>query len=247
MSNYAIILAGGVGVRAGFDEPKQFVNVLGKPMIAYTLKIFERHPEIDAIEVVCLASHIDTMNNIIEAENITKVRWICNGGKTFQDSVINGLENLHGKINDDDLILIHYGDSPMVSDDIISDAICVCSEHGNASPAMSQVYLAAGREDGISTTTFLDRDDVMVLNTPQALRYDYALWIYDESKRRNLLEKVDPHTIPLMLALGERVWFSKSSTINIKLTEPDDFLLFEGWLLAKEKQKQILDTKKKER
>ena len=123
----------------------------------------------------------------------------------------------------------------MVSGDIIADAIAVCGKHGNASPAMSQVYLAAAREDGMSTTTFIDRDEVMVLNAPQAMRFDYALWIYDQGRKRGLLDKVDPHTVPLMLALGERVWFSKSSTMNVKLTEPEDFLLFEGWLLAKQR------------
>ena len=231
--NVAIILAGGVGTRTGFEVPKQFVEVLGRPMIAYTLDVFQGHPEVDAVEVVCLESHMGQMQGIVEAEGFSKVRWICAGGATFQDSVINGIEHLRGKISEDDQVLIHYGDSPMVSADIISDAIRVCSERGNASPAMSSVYLTAAREDGESTATFLDRDDVMVLNTPQALRFGYALWIYEEGRRRGLLDTVDPHTVPLMLAMGERVWFSKSSTMNIKLTEREDFLLFEGWLLAK--------------
>ena len=147
--NVAILLAGGVGTRAGFDKPKQFVEILGRPMIAYTIEAFQNHDGIDAIEIVCIESHMDLMREIVASEGFTKVRWICEGGATFQDSVINGLENLRGKIEGTDQVLVHYGDSPMVGDDIISDAIAVCAKHGNASPAMSQVYLAAAREDGI--------------------------------------------------------------------------------------------------
>lgn len=240
--NVAMILAGGVGSRAGFGIPKQFVEILGKPMIFYTIDAFQKNADVEAIEIVCIASHMDKMWQIVEEGCFHKVRWICEGGSTFQDSVINGLEYLRGKIDDDDQVLIHYGDSPMVSNEIISDAIAVCAEHGNASPAMSQVYLAADREDGKSTTTFLDRDEVMVLNAPQAIRYGYALWIYEEGRKRGLLDKVDPHTVSLMLAMGERIWFSKSSTMNIKLTEREDFLLFEGWLLAKQKHLAEGDT-----
>lgn len=233
--NIAMILAGGVGSRAGFGIPKQFVEVLGHPMIWYTIDAFQRNADVDAIEVVCIASHIDKMQQIVEEGCFHKVRWICEGGDTFQDSVINGLEFLRGKVGDDDQVLIHYGDSPMVSDEVISDAVAVCAEHGNASPAMSSVYLTATRGDGKSTTEWLDRDEVMVLNAPQALRYGYALWLYEEGRRRGLLEKVDPHTVSLMLAMDERIWFSKSSTMNIKLTEREDFELFEGWLLAKQR------------
>lgn len=231
----AMILAGGVGARAGFGMPKQFVEVLGRPLIAYTIELYEKHPEVDAIEVVCVESHIDRMKEIIDREGFTKVRWICAGGDTFQGSVINGAKHLAEHADKNDLVLIHYGDSPMTPADVISDSIRVGEEHGNASPAMSELYLVAHRDDDLKTTTFLDRDDVMVLNTPQAIRLDYLLWIYEEAERRGLLETVDPHTIPLMLAMGETVWFSKGSSTNFKMTVVEDFLLFEGRLLARER------------
>ena len=88
-----------------------------------------------------------------------------------------------------------------------------------------------GQGDGESTTEFLDRDQIMVFNSPQALRYGYAKWVYAEGKRRGLIEKVEPHTTSLMLALGERVWFSKGLTSNIKITTPEDLRMFEGWVL----------------
>lgn len=232
MRNVAIILAGGVGSRVGADVPKQFIEVLGRPVLAYTIERFERHPEIDAIEIVCRKGWEGRLREIVEVNGFEKVRWVAEGGDTFQDSAISGIRNLDGKINDGDQVLVHYGASPFVSDEVISDAIRVCSLRGNASPAHSQVYLAAERQDGESTTAFVDRDQVMCLNSPQALRFGYAKWLYEEGERRGLLETVEPHTTSLMLAMGERIWFSKGSTANIKITTADDLRLFKGWVLA---------------
>lgn len=230
--NVAIILAGGRGTRMGSDVPKQFVEVLGRPILSYTIERFQEHPEVDAIAVVCRSGWEDEFKRICDEGGFDKVRWVAEGGVTFQESVMSGLDSLRGKIFDDDQVLIHYGASPFVSDKVISDAIHVCGLHGNASPAHSQVYLAATNGDGVSTTEFLDRDRIMVFSSPQALRYGYARWIYEEGRRCGLLEKVDPHTTSLMFALGERVWFSEGSTSNIKITTPDDLRLFAGWVLA---------------
>ncbi len=231
MKNIAIILAGGRGTRVGAEVPKQFIEVLGRPVLSYTIERFQRHPEVDAIEVVCRDGWRGELDRICADGGFDKVRWVAPGGATFQDSVMSGLDHLAGKVSDNDQVLIHYGASPFVSDEVISDAIRVCALHGNASPAHSQVYLAATIGDGQSTTEFLDRDRIMVFNSPQALRYGYAKWVYAEGKRRGLIDKVEPHTTSLMLAMGERVWFSKGSTSNIKITTPDDLRMFEGWVL----------------
>lgn len=230
--NIAIILAGGVGSRIGAETPKQFIEVLGRPVLAYTIERFEQHPLVDAIEIVCRPGYEDYLASLVEREGFGKVRWTAPGGATFQDSVISGLEYLEGKADDDDVVLVHYGASPFVSEEIITDAIRVCERHGNSSPAMSQIYLAAARNDGTSTREFIDRDEVMCLNSPQGLRYGYARWLYEEGAHRGLLESVDPHTVSLMFALGEPVYFSKSSSSNIKITTADDLRLFKGWLLA---------------
>ena len=102
--NIPIILAGGVGSRVGADRPKQFIDIYGKPVLVYTIEAFQNHPEIDAIEVVCIKSHIDYLKELVEKYNLTKVKWICEGGKDFQHSVINGVNNLKGEISDDDMV-----------------------------------------------------------------------------------------------------------------------------------------------
>ena len=92
--NIAVILAGGVGSRVGAEMPKQFVKVLDKPVLVYTIEAFQRHEEIDAIEVVCIASHRDYLEELITCYQLDKVKWIVNGGATFQESVMNGIDGL---------------------------------------------------------------------------------------------------------------------------------------------------------
>ncbi|MBM6786603.1 2-C-methyl-D-erythritol 4-phosphate cytidylyltransferase [Collinsella tanakaei] len=230
--NIAIILAGGTGSRMGADKPKQFIEVLGKPIIQYTLEAFQRHPEVDVIEVVCIASHVEYMRELVNGAGVSKAKYICEGGPTFQESVMRGIESLKGRASDDDVVLIHYGASPFTSETVISDAIRVCREKGNASPAAPMLYLTARRSDCEKTTEWLDRDLVMRLNTPQALRYGYAVDLYERATRDGWLDRVDPHTVSLMLAMGEPVYFSLDESANIKITTPSDLRLFEGWILA---------------
>ena len=130
--NIAVILAGGVGKRMGTDIPKQFIEVLNKPIIIYTLERFEKHPEIDAIEIVCIESHINYIRKLISDYDISKVKWVVSGGETFQESVFNGINNLKKECTGNDNVLIHMSVSPFVEDDIISDSLKICNEYGNA-------------------------------------------------------------------------------------------------------------------
>ncbi|MBE6485732.1 MAG: 2-C-methyl-D-erythritol 4-phosphate cytidylyltransferase [Methanosphaera stadtmanae] len=236
--NIPIILAGGVGSRLGADRPKQFVDILGKPVLVYTIEAFQNHPEIDAIEVVCIESHIEYLKDLVEQYNLDKVKWITPGGEDFQHSVINGINNLKGKINDEDIVLVHYGASPFVTDDVISDAIRVCKEKGNSSPAMSSLLLL-GSNDGDKSTTWIDRDKVVIFNAPQCFKFSYVTNLYDEAIEKGLIEKVEPHTTTLMYLMGEEIYFSKGNQINLKITTKEDLDLFEGYVLMKERRKKL--------
>jgi 2-C-methyl-D-erythritol 4-phosphate cytidylyltransferase len=121
--NIAIIIAGGSGKRMGQDIPKQFINVYDKPVLVYTLESFERHPQIDAIEVVCIDGWHDVLRAYAKQFNITKLQWIVSGGETGQESIRNGVYNLEGKANDDDIIVIHDGIRPLVDDSVLTDVL----------------------------------------------------------------------------------------------------------------------------
>ena len=231
--NVPIILAGGIGSRVGADKPKQFIEIFGKPILVYTIEAFQNHPEIDVIEVVCIESHINYLKELIEKFNLNKVKWITPGGKDFQHSVINGVNNLKGKIDDDDIVLIHYGASPFVSEDIISDAIRVCELKGNSSPAI-QSPLLLGSNDGDKSINWIDRDQVMILNAPQCFKFSYVTQLFDEAIERDLIDKVEPHTTTLMYLMGREIYLSKGNQTNIKITTKDDLELFKGFVMMKE-------------
>jgi len=87
--NIAIIIASGSGKRMWQDIPKQFLNVYDKPILLYTLQSFEEHPQIDAIEVVCLDGWHDILKAYCKQFNITKLKWVISGGETAQESIRN--------------------------------------------------------------------------------------------------------------------------------------------------------------
>lgn len=230
--NVPIILAGGVGSRVGADRPKQFIEIFGKPVLVYTIEVFQNHPEIDAIEVVCIKSHIDYLKELVEEYGLTKVRWICEGGEDFQHSVINGVDNLKGELADDDIVLVHYGASPFTSDDIITDAIRVAKDRGNSAPAISSPLLL-GSNDGDRSLNWIDRDKVMILNSPQCFKFGYVTQLYEEAIENDLINKVEPHTTTLMYLMGREIYLSKSNQLNIKITTKEDLDLFKGYILMK--------------
>ena len=112
--NIAVIIAGGSGHRMGQDIPKQFINVYDKPVIVYTLESFQRHPMIDAIEVVCIDGWHDILWAYAKQFNIDKLKWIVSGGGSAQESIRNGVDNLADKCDENDNIIIHDGIRPLV-------------------------------------------------------------------------------------------------------------------------------------
>lgn len=231
--NYAIILAGGVGSRVGADRPKQFVEILGKPVLAYTIEAYQNHPEIDGIEVVCVKSHVDYLKEMVSKYNYNKVKWICLGGATFQDSVYNGVQNLDGEINGRDVVMIHYGAAPFTSAKIISDAIRVCYEKGNAVSATPCFQLMGSNDGNDMSRNWVDRDKYVQIACPQCFKFNYIQQLYEEAIDKNLLSKVEPHTTSLMYLMGRTLHLSYGDQSNVKITTKEDLDLFEGYVLMK--------------
>lgn len=231
--NYAIILAGGIGSRVGAPVPKQFVEVLGKPVLVYTIEAYQNHPEIDGIEIVCVKNYEKVLRELVEKYNLTKVRWICQGGATFQDSVYNGVENLKGKIQPDDIVMVHYGAAPFTSQEIITDGIRVCQEHGS-SVSVTPCFQLMGSNDGNGESkSWVDRDKYVQLACPQSYRFKYICDIYEEAIEKNLLSKVEPHTTSLMYMMGKTLYQSYGDQSNVKITTKEDLDMFEGYVLMK--------------
>lgn len=231
--NYVIIIAGGVGSRLGAPVPKQFVEVLGKPVIAYTMEHFQNHPEIDAIELVCVDGYQDHLKGIVEKYGITKVLKIVKGGSEYEYSIMNGVEGLKGIAKPDDLVIIHWAASPFLSEEIITDNIRVCKEKGNAITA-SYSYLLYGTNDGDYSKKAINRESFMTLAAPQSFRYEVITNLYKQVEEKKLFETVkEHHTTVFMSELGIPLYFSEGSHSNIKITTKEDIDLFLGYQLAK--------------
>ena len=232
----AIILAGGVGSRVGAERPKQFVEVLGKPILAYTIEIFETHPEVDAIEVVCYKSWKIYLEDMISKYDYKKVKWIVDGGNTFQDSVINGVNALKDKISRKDYVLIQYGAAPFTSKKIVTDVIRVMKKKGSAVTG-TPCYQLLGSKEGNISKKWVNRDLYVQIACPYGFEYGYLLDVYERAEKQGLLEKIEPHTTSIIYALGDELNLAYGDQTNIKITTKEDIYMFEGYVLMKEKRK----------
>ena len=234
--NYAIILAGGVGSRIGAKVPKQFIEVQGKPILIHTLEVFQNSNEIDAIEIVCIASYMDLLRQMVKDYGITKATYIVEGGATYQESVICGMEGLEPVLADDDIVAIHFGAGAFVTNDIIEDSIRVAKENGNgisSNPVVLCLAIRDPRDPEHFSTEGDDRDRFMGMNSPQTFQWAFLRDLYKEGFETGVIYEIDPHTTSLMAALRKPLYFSKGSSMNIKITSRDDVRLFNAYLLAK--------------
>ena len=228
--NYAIIIAGGTGSRMGQDIPKQFINVYDKPVLIYTLESFQKHPQIDAIEVVCIDGWHDVVWAYAKQYNITKLKWIVSGGASAQESIKNGVFNLEGKVKTDDVIVVHDGIRPLVDESVLTDVILVARKQGNAVsslPYNEQIFVV---DDEISTTRFIPRETLRRVSTPQAYRFGLLDEKYHEAFEKGIAVNGSHYTNTMMVELGVRLYFAAGSDKNIKLTTKDDLEMFKAYL-----------------
>lgn len=233
--NVAIIIAGGVGCRMGQEIPKQFILVEEKPVLIYTLENFQNHPMIDAIEVVCIDGWQKELEKYAREYGISKLKWIVTGGATAQESIRNGVNNLDGIVGEDDTIVIHDGIRPLVDIDVLTDVIEVCDKFGNgvtSLPYNEQIFVV---DDEISTVSYIPRETLRRVSTPQAFKYGKLKWAYDKAYAEKVGIYGSSYTNTMMVELGERLYFAKGSDKNIKLTTPDDLEIFKGYLKMKKK------------
>lgn len=228
--NVALIIAGGSGHRMRQEIPKQFLNVYDKPVIVYTLEGFQRHPEIDAIEVVCLEGWSEMLWAYAHQFDIDKLKWVAPGGETAQESIRNGVFALRDICGAEDIVVIHDGIRPMVEEFVLSDVLIKCRQYGNAVtslPYNEQIFLVG---DGESTERYIPRDTLRRVSTPQAYRYEKLLWAYERAFAEGIGIQASTYANTLMVDLGEKLYFAAGSDKNIKLTTKDDFELFKCYM-----------------
>lgn len=232
--NIALIIAGGKGQRMHQEIPKQFLNVNDKPILIYTLEHFQKHPEIDAVEVVCLEGWHDILWAYAKQFGISKLKWVISGGSTAQESIRNGVMELQEVCGPEDIVVIHDGIRPLVEDFVLTDVLVQCKKHGNAVTSMpynEQIFVT---EDGETSTQYIPRDTLRRVSTPQAYTYGKLRWAYEKAFTENIGIQASTYANTLMVELGEYLYFAAGSDKNIKLTTKDDLELFKALLALKE-------------
>ena len=228
--NIAVIIAGGSGSRMGQDIPKQFINVYDKPVLIYTLQGFQNHPQIDAIEVVCIDGWHTVLWSYAKQFGIDKLKWVISGGATGQESIRNGVFHLEGIAAPDDIIIVHDGIRPLVDESVLTDVINKCEKYGNAVTSMPYNEQIFVKYDDISTVEYIPRETIRRVSTPQAYKFSLIDSKYHEAFEKGIGIRGSHYTNTMMVELGERLYFAAGSDKNIKLTTKDDLEMFKAYL-----------------
>ena len=224
--NIAMILAGGIDPRFQMSVPKQFVNVYNRPIIVYTLEAFQKHKDIDAIMVSCLDGWQEMVRAYAKQFNISKLKWVVIGGKDGQASARNGIMALKEECRDDDVVILHDSIRPFVSEDIITDSLRVCRQHGMGVAAIRTMDTIMRTQDGEVGTDSISRYSIVRIQTPQAYRMDRLLDIHRKAVEKGIEGEVDTNSV--ISKLGEPVYFSRGSDLNLKINTVEDVEMFKA-------------------
>lgn len=220
----ALIFAGGTGVRMNSrSKPKQFLELHGKPIIIYTIEHFERHMDIDDIVIVCIKDWIPELNRTIDKYGIKKVKTVVEGGATAFESIYKGLIVLAQTCDLNEIVLIHDGVRPLISQNLISDNIDCAKKYGSAITVDYVRETAVVSEDAQQITQVMPREQMRIAKAPQTFKFGE---IYQEY--RNAYANGEQYTdcCELMKAKGYTLHTVYSTEYNIKVTTPSDFYIF---------------------
>lgn len=230
----ALIFAGGTGKRMNAQsKPKQFLEMHGKPILIYTLEHFENHREVDNIIVVCLESWIEELKLYIKRYEMNKVTRIVSGGETGHDSIYNGLIALKDSACDDDIILIHDGVRPLITERLISDNIAAVRKYGNAITVEAARESVIQSKNGIDVDGEPDRREMYIAKAPQSFYFQQIFSCYQRAERENIKTIDSSHLLSIYSIPMHMVTSTKN---NIKVTEPADYYMFRALFEAMENQ-----------
>ena len=237
MKNIAVIFAGGSGKRMNtVSRPKQFLELNGKPVIIYTLELFDNHPQVDAICVVCIETWIPFLKKQLKKFEINKVVEIVPGGATGQDSIYNGLcaAERWAQSNCENVnVLIHDGVRPLITEKTITDNISVCSEKRNCITCVpaTETFVVKKENESLEIPS---REDSLIARAPQTFRLKDILEVHRKAIEKGEHDYIDSCT--MMSRYGYKMNTIIGPMENIKITTPTDFFIFRTMVQVHENQ-----------
>ena len=238
MKNIAVIFAGGSGVRMNTrSKPKQFLELRGKPIIIYTLELFDNHPLIDGIVVVCLESWIPFLKKMLKKFEINKVVKIVSGGDSGQDSIYRGLcaveDYCKDKGEENAVVLIHDGVRPLIVDETITRNIEKVHEKGRAITVVPAIEtFVIQKEEG--QMVIPDRSSCLLARAPQSFYLKDILSIHRKNKENGNITFID--SCSMMSYFGYKMATIEGPMENIKITTPTDYFIFRAMVEVHENQ-----------
>lgn len=230
--NCALIFAGGTGQRMNTKtRPKQFLELHNKPIILYTIEVFENHPDIDAIVVVCLEDWIPFLEKKLAHYDIEKVVAVVPGGATGQESIRYGLDALAEQVGDDATVLVHDGVRPLISLETISDCIASVREKGSAVTVTPAIETVVQEEDG-RIVNVIERQACRMAKAPQCFNLGELLAAHRRAEADGLGDFID--SASMMRHYGHTLYAVEGAPENIKITTPSDFYIFRAFVDARE-------------
>lgn len=230
MATIALLTAAGVGSRMHQDIPKQFLNVDNKPILVYTLEAFQKHPSIDEICVVILRGWENILEAYARQFNISKLKYVVQGRATGQESIFNGLCEIRKHLSDDDIVMIHDGNRPMVSQEMITNSLVTYEKYGDAVAAIpcTEVVFVVDSPESQTSTKSIERNSLRRTQTPHTYRLG-DIWEAQEKAKK--LGYTNMAACPsLMEKLGRASHFSLGSEKNLKITTVEDIEIFRALL-----------------
>lgn len=227
----ALLTAGGTGNRMGQDIPKQFMTIDNKPVIIYTMEAFQRHPEIDGICVICLKGWEVVLQSYANQYNITKLKWIFEGGNSNQESIYKGLVGLkQAGCSDDDIILVQDGVRPLVSERIISENISTCKKFGYAVTGLTCKEAIMEQVGETVREIDIPRERLVRTQTPHTYRLGTLIEGHQIAKEKGVENTVASCTLFSAIGVSDQHLVRGSEQNGLKLTSPEDVELFKALL-----------------
>ena len=236
--NLGVIFAGGCGTRMNTkSKPKQFLDLNGKPIIIYTIELFDNHPQIDGIVVVCLEPWIPYLKKMLNKFEISKVIDIVPGGKTGQESIYKGLcaaEKYAAKKNDaGTIVLIHDGVRPLITEETITDNIekvKECNSCITCVPATETFVVS--KKDGMLDIP--NRADCKLARAPQSFYLKDIISAHRRCQKEGLPDFID--SCSMMSYYGYKLGTIIGPMENIKITTPTDYFVLRAMIEVHENQ-----------
>ena len=236
--NVAVIFAAGSGERMDHTaRPKQFLELRGKPVLAYAIEHFQRHREIDGIVLVTLKGWIDYCTQMAKVWHFDKLAAVELGGHTSQESIHIGLEIAQRIYGNDVAVLIHDGVRPLMDEETISKCIRCVWEYGSAVTVSPQVETIMISKDANSPYHIVDRDRCRVARAPQCFYLQDILKAHAKAMVDREESFVD--SASLMEHYGYTLHTVDGPLENIKITTSLDFQVFQAIMECREQGEHI--------